>query len=408
MGVKNKAKKSQVPAKLTAQITSLFSLSLLLLFVAFASLMYLFIRDEKTQRLDESMQKIISFLETGNDARDVNPGYLHLPFFVSYSVFTVDGLVASNDRFMPQLAVTNGRTRRHVEKDFFIDGNLDVLYKSVVLGPYVIQCSTDIENDSAGRMRKAMTKTIPLIMIPVIVISFFLILLITRREFDREHNFTANVSHELQTPVNAILGHANLLNRWGKSDPAQLEKSLGVITKEAMSMKAIITNLLEMSKHEKGIANVQKEQIKVRDFFMRLREEYSVNKDLRLEFDENISELVFTDSELLHQFFTIAISNSLKFCANPCVIKFRFSRSIDRVTFDIQDNGSGFSEEILPHVFDRFYRGDASHSRSKGGAGLGLSIAESIASSVNAHVSALNAVEDGKVVGAIIRIEIKQ
>lgn len=74
------------------------------------------------------------------------------------------------------------------------------------------------------------------------------------------------------------------------------------------------------------------------------------------------------------------------------------------VTFQLKDNGKGFSKEILPHVFDRFYRGDASHSRSKGGAGLGLSIAQSIAASVNAHISARNAPEGG----AIIQIDIKQ
>ena len=396
---------SSVPIKLSVRITIAFSLSLALLLVIFTMIILQMVRSEKKQDIESSSEKIIQWVKS-DGPEQVNPGYLQLPYYLSFIVYQAEteNVYSTNDRFQPILPETDGKTKHYLERDYFIDANLDVFYQTVRVDDYVIQCSIDMENDSSSRLLWSMAKTLPLILIPVLVLSFFLALKLTNREFNREHDFTANVSHELQTPVNAIMGHAKLLNRWGKDDPEQLEKSLNVITKEAVSMKAIITNLLQMSKHEKGMIQIQKEVLDVKTFFNRLKEEYSVNKDLEIQFDPEVQGSVFTDSELLHELFTISISNSLKFCQPPCRIMFTFTRSPGMVTFQLKDNGKGFSKEILPHVFDRFYRGDASHSRSKGGAGLGLSIAQSIAASVNAHISARNAPEGG----AIIQIDIKQ
>ncbi len=398
-------KQSSVPIKLSLKITVAFSLALALLLVIFTVIILAMVVNEKKQDLDISRGKIISWVKD-EGPKNVNGGFLQLPYNISFIVFdqNTKEIYSSNNKFLPLLKVTGGKTRRHLEKNYFIDGNLDLLYQSQQTGNYVIQLSIDIEKDSSSKLLWSMAKTLPFILIPVLIISFFTALKMTKREFNREHDFTANVSHELQTPVNAILGHANLLNRWGKNDPAQLEKSLGVITKEAISMKAIITNLLQMSKHEKGLIKIEKCPLDVKSFFCRLKEEYSVNKDLQISFDQNVEGQVTTDSELLHQLFTIAIQNSTKFCPPPCLIELKYSKNSSYAIFEICDNGKGFSKEILPHVFDRFYRGDESHSRSKGGAGLGLSIARSIAYSIDASISAQNSSSGG----AIIRIEIKQ
>ena len=73
-----------------------------------------------------------------------------------------------------------------------------------------------------------------------------------KKDFDRERQFTSDVSHELKTPVAVILGQANMLRRWGKDEPEQLEKSLSAIINESRSMEAVITNLLQMGRLESG------------------------------------------------------------------------------------------------------------------------------------------------------------
>ena len=137
-----------------------------------------------------------------------------------------------------------------------------------------------------------------------------------RKDFDRERSFTSDVSHELKTPVAGILGQANLLKRWGKGDPKQLESSLEMIITEANAMNSIITNLLQMSKIEHGIIKPQSEEFKLWALFSRLKNEFAaINPQLELFFDENIDLSLKSDLELLHQVLTAMISNSIKFGA---------------------------------------------------------------------------------------------
>ena len=80
-------------------------------------------------------------------------------------------------------------------------------------------------------------------------------------DFERERQFTADVSHELKTPLAVILGHANLLRRWGKNDPDRLESSLASLIREAHSMESIIGNLLQMTRIENGFIPIHEAEV---------------------------------------------------------------------------------------------------------------------------------------------------
>ena len=81
----------------------------------------------------------------------------------------------------------------------------------------------------------------------------------------------------------------------------------------------------------------------------------------------------------------------------------RCTQTKEHTLIEISDNGPGFEEKVLPHIFERFYRGDSSHNRAAGGSGLGLSIAQAVVKSLNGKLTA----ENGKNGGAVLKITLK-
>ncbi|EMB45348.1 sensor histidine kinase [Treponema denticola] len=222
-------------------------------------------------------------------------------------------------------------------------------------------------------------------------------------DFARERQFTADVSHELKTPLAVILGYANMLRRWGKDDPDRLEHSLSVLIREAHSMQSIIENLLRIARFENGSIKIKAAPLSIPALFERLIDETKTYAP-GISFDTHIEvETIHTDAELLHQACTIIISNSVKFAGENAHIILSAEYE-DSYIISISDNGPGIEEDALPHIFDRFYRGDAAHVRSAGGAGLGLSIVKSIMQVLGGSVSA----ENGEEKGAVIIMQLPQ
>lgn len=394
--------KLSTEAKLSLKITAVISGIIIFLFVCFTCILQWNLTKQKSKILEENCRKITDFLSIPqNSIQELEESFLDLPWFVDFSIFDENSrIIASSNSFLPRLQLTNGKSVHYVEKNFYLDGNLDILYLTKQLDAgQTLQLSIDIENDSASKMIYSMPKIIPAIIIPLFFLTFLVLLIFIKKDFAQEHNFSANVSHELQTPVNAILGHARMLERWGKNDALQTEKSLKIIVAEAKSMKATINNLLQITKLEKKMIALERESISIDNFFNDLKTEFNYEEGLEISFQAASLQLS-TDRNLLHQIFVIVISNSLKFCTKPCKIHLNCRQERHKIILEITDNGKGFSPEILPHIFDRFYRGDAAHSRSKGGAGLGLSIAKSIAKALNCRIEASN-VSSG---GACIRL----
>jgi len=117
----------------------------------------------------------------------------------------------------------------------------------------------------------------------------------------------------LKTPIAVMLGHANLLRRWGKNDPAQLEKSLSSLIREAHSMEAIVGNLLEISRFENGRITLHAKLIDIPSLFEHLAENTKAYAP-EASFEKHIGvQKVYADEELLYEACTIVISNSIKF-----------------------------------------------------------------------------------------------
>ena len=380
-----------------------------------------------------------------------------LPYYHTYIAYDSDTeeVLVTNDPFLPLLKETGGKALHYFEKDFFFDGDLDVLYfaKAHKLGNrnIVIAVSENIENDSFTKLFPQLPSALLLMALPVLLLSFLFSLLLTKNtikpvtkitraaqtmttenldgqlpltgrgdeidelsstfndlflrikaDFDRERQFSSDVSHELNTPLTVISGQAGLLLRWGKDNPEQLEKSLNAIKDEAKSMHAIIENLLQISRIESGRIKPQICQVDVAELFARVEGEFSaVAPAVKFEIECPPSVTIETDPEMLHQILTVLVSNSVKFAGLECQIRLTIVRKEDgHFVISESDDGPGISDEALPHVFERFYRADEAHTRSVGGSGLGLAIAKTLCDALGAEISAGN-LETG---GAVFRL----
>ncbi|MCR5187542.1 MAG: HAMP domain-containing histidine kinase [Treponema sp.] len=434
--------KKSLAVRLSLRFMIIVAASLLMLSIIFIQLLRL----SQKNKMERDLYSAASFLSEQLELQEtIIPEFLDLPYFITFVVYEEKSqeVYVTNDPFLPCLPLTQGKAKKYFQRDYFTDGDLNILYCALecqLFGEkYIVETAMDIQKEFSNDIPGQIAKVALIIFIPILIISFLLSFLITkqtikpveeitraaqkmsssnlesllpvsknddeldqlaktfnslfeslRKDFDRERAFTSDVSHELKTPVAGILGQANLLKRWGKDDPKQLESSLDMIITEANAMNSIITNLLQMSKLEHGIIKPQSEDVNLWSLFSRIKKEFAaINSNLEIVFDENIDLSLKTDIELLHQVLTAMISNSIKFGASKINLYGKYDED-KKVLIQVEDNGPGFSEEVLPHIFERFYRGDASHSRSAGGAGLGLSISSVIIQSLGGQIKAEN------------------
>ena len=200
-----------------------------------------------------------------------------------------------------------------------------------------------------------------------------------------QHEFMANVTHELRTPVNGILGHVrNLLE---EEALAPHKNTLHIIEGCCDNMNKIISNLLDFSKLESG-----KFQIEERKFSFRKMIEHVVDtniaavneKGLKLSVSvaQNVPEYVIGDELRIMQVLNNLISNAMKFTPvgyiKVEVIQTMRKKHEVELFFIVMDSGIGISEEGKQKLFQSFSQVDASITRKYGGTGLGLAVCKEL------------------------------
>jgi signal transduction histidine kinase len=189
--------------------------------------------------------------------------------------------------------------------------------------------------------------------------------------------FLLDASHELRTPVTAILGHVGYLMRRTQLTPQQRE-SLEVVGRESERIRKLVGDLLELS--QTGGWKVELGSVHIPTVLYEIEEEYGRSFEGRIEVEAPEGLWAVGDPERLHQVIANLVSNAIK--AGSTQIRLVARDLSERVVIRVEDNGEGISPEHLPHLFERFYRVDKARDRERGGSGLGLAIVRSI---VEAH-----------------------
>lgn len=194
----------------------------------------------------------------------------------------------------------------------------------------------------------------------------------------------SNISHDLKTPLTAIKGYSEGILDGVADTKDKQEKYVKTIYTKACDMQVLVDELSFYSKIDSDILPYNFENLDIASYFEDCVEEMSLDmevKNIKLTYENHLLEqqYVVADAEQLRRVVNNIIGNSIKYMGKSegnISIKTKDADSFVRV--EIEDDGSGIDKADLPHVFERFYRADASRNSKKGGTGLGLAIAAKI------------------------------
>jgi len=198
--------------------------------------------------------------------------------------------------------------------------------------------------------------------------------------------FLSNISHELRTPMNSIIGFSEIL----LYDKDNLDKFLKSINSNAKYLDELLNNILDYAKIESNEFDILYENFSIDDLFDELLDicqDINYKKNLQfvnLKFIKSNNRKVITDYLRLKQVLFNIITNSIKFTdCGHITISYKIS---DNIIFKIEDTGIGVPDDKKNYVFDRFWQCDSSSTKKYKGTGLGLSISKSIIELLNGEI----------------------
>ncbi|WP_072895835.1 sensor histidine kinase [Clostridium fallax] len=216
---------------------------------------------------------------------------------------------------------------------------------------------------------------------------------ILKRE-NLKNEFISSVSHELRTPLTAIKGWAITLNN-DFTDKEMLKTGFDIIEKETDRLAAMVEELLDFSKLISGKIQFKDEEINLNELLQYINVYFSLRAErekisFKVEFEENLPNIT-GDGDRLKQVFINILDNAFKFTEENGAVFFKVYKNDNYINIVIKDNGCGISEEELPKVKEKFYKGKNSKSQN----GIGLSICDEIIKYHNGNFKIKSVINQG-------------
>jgi len=198
--------------------------------------------------------------------------------------------------------------------------------------------------------------------------------------------FIQNISHEVRTPLNAIVGFSDLLSTY-ELNPPKRKEYLKNIQEKSFELLEIINKILDISALQSGNLQTKELPTSLGQFFEELKNNICHRKQqlqkericVKTKIHLSLNQLyVNIDSVRLHQVLYHLIDNSLKYTNTGFIDIFCSLNNDKKLLFEITDTGVGIEPEQMPHIFDIFRQGNETMSREFGGTGLGLTLVKSI------------------------------
>lgn len=202
-----------------------------------------------------------------------------------------------------------------------------------------------------------------------------------------QQRFVGDASHELRAPLTVMRGNLELLRRHPHLGELERQEMLGEIERETTRMTRLVEDLLLLARSDAG-STLQRTDVNLRYVTLEaLRDARRLSSGHHFVLHAPPEQFVVQgDRDRLRQLLLILLDNAVKYSPAGSTVTTELQRVEGELRLSVSDQGSGIQANDLPHIFERFYRADPARQRDSGGAGLGLSIAEWIATQLDARL----------------------
>ena len=200
--------------------------------------------------------------------------------------------------------------------------------------------------------------------------------------------FSANVSHELKTPLMSISGYAELMMN-GMVLPEKVPEFSGRIYNEAYRLSALVADIIQLSRLDEKSSDLPFEEVDLYEMAEDIEQHLksaAKKKNITVSLDGSPVMVNGVRHVIYEMLFNIA-DNAIRYTDPKGTVKISLGMRGEHPYYCVEDNGIGIAEDEQKRIFERFYRVDKSHSRATGGTGLGLSIVKHGAILHNAQIN---------------------
>lgn len=218
-----------------------------------------------------------------------------------------------------------------------------------------------------------------------------------------------NVSHDLRTPLTSIIGYLGLIEDKQYRSEEDILKYTHIAYEKAKQMKNLVEDLFEYTKVQQHGAPVNIMRVDLNQLLEQLTASFELEAQHRgIEISSQVTPnplMIEADLEKMGRVFSNLVSNAFKYGNGASYIKIVAHQEGQMVVVKVANDGTPIPEKALGHLFERFYRVEASRSRATGGTGLGLAIVKSI---VDLHHGTVKATSDENETAFIVTLPLKQ
>lgn len=199
-----------------------------------------------------------------------------------------------------------------------------------------------------------------------------------------QKQFIADASHELKTPITSIKGMSEIMLRDGFDDVEAGKEFISQIDVEAKRLAQIVDDLLLQSRLKQNKVHLEKSMFNLRQFFDGIifeKRQVLHEENIQVKLDCPSDLMIRADHFRMSQVVLNLLNNAINYSKDG-EIRISCKADLDTIKIEFKDSGAGIPDDILPHVFERFFKGNPDRARNNNGSGLGLAISKSI---IEAH-----------------------
>lgn len=209
-------------------------------------------------------------------------------------------------------------------------------------------------------------------------------------------DFTANVSHELKTPLTSISGYSELIEN-GMATDADVRRFAGEIHKNAKRLLTLINDIIRLSELDVSEQTLSMQDVDLYEIAATCVNMLQINSekhDISIDLQGTPSS-IYANREMMEELVYNLCDNAIRYNNPGGSVHVRVTRDADNVVLEVEDTGIGISDEDQERIFERFYRVDKSRSKSTGGTGLGLAIVKHIVEQHDAELEMYSRLGEG-------------